>query len=326
MEDVLAELLMQSSVKTVIMDGGMGTTTEDRGVDTQNSLWGSFALLTPEGRRINDEIHRDFVTAGAQFLIANTHDAFRSSSSDLLERDDLETLNLPSMLFTGDKEKQSDAVHSYVIRAAVESARAAVPADRKVVVATCVGSTDTPYAIESSISAETVSQLLQPEIEQRLSAEGDLLIFETLTTFDEIKGTSSAVRDSRVSNFAIGLTCGGDGRTLGGVSMDEAVEQFAQNRPRVFFIQCTRFDLVEKALFELKRVLAPDDVIGVYANDGRSWDHSKMQWATSKRITPELYAQHALKWRKAGARVIGGCCGTSPEHIAMLTTLLNPQT
>ncbi len=323
MDNALIELLSQSSTKTVIMDGGMGTTTEDRGVDTHTTLWGSFALLTPEGRKINDEIHRDFVTAGAQFLIANTHGAFRPSCSDFLKRNDVETLNLPLNLFSGDEEQQIDAVHSYVIRTAVESARSAIPADRTAAVATCVGSMDTPYAIESSVSADTVTELLQAEIEPRINAGGDLLIFETLTTFDEIKGTANAVRNFGISNFAVGLTCGSDGRTLGGVSMGEAVEQFSKNKPLVFFIQCTRFDLVEKALVELKRVLGPDDVTGVYANDGRSWDHAKIQWTTSERITPDLYAHHALKWRKAGAGIIGGCCGTSPEHIAILTTLIN---
>lgn len=322
MSNAFTELISQSGNKTIIMDGGMGTTTEDRGVNTHTSLWGSFAFVTPEGRKINDEIHRDFVTAGAQVLIANTHDAFRSACRDLLNRADIDTLNLPPML-TNDREKQVDAMHSYIIRSAVESARAAVPAGRKVAVATCIGSMDLPYATESSVSAETVAQLLQPEIEQRIATDGDILIFETLTTFDEIKGTANAVRNSDVSNFAVGFTCGADGRTLGGVSLNEAVELFAENRPQVFFVQCTRFDLVEQALAELNKALAPDDIVGVYANDGRDWVHAKMQWTTCERIAPELYAQNALKWREAGARIIGGCCGTSPEHIAMLKTCLN---
>lgn len=324
MDNIFTELLSQSKTKPIIMDGGMGTTTEDRGVYTHTSLWGSFALLTPEGRKINDEIHRDFVTAGAQILIANTHGAFRSSCSDFLKSDDLDTGVFPSIFIKGSsKEQRIDAVHSYVIRAAVESARAAALEDQKVAVATCIGSIDTPYAIESSFSADTVAALLHAEIEQRVNAGCDLLIFETLTTFDEINGTAKALRNCKINNFAIGLTCGSDGRTLDGVSMAEAVKQFTENKPRAFFIQCTRYDLVEKALFELKKVLAPEDIIGVYANDGRTWNHEKMEWVSSERITPEHYAQHALQWCKAGARIIGGCCGTSPDHIAMISKVLN---
>jgi homocysteine S-methyltransferase len=52
----------------------------------------------------------------------------------------------------------------------------------------------------------------------------------------------------------------------------------------------------------------------VYANDGRGWDSVKMEWI-GDRVTSETYAEYAIKWHAAGAKIIGGCCGTCPEHI-----------
>ena len=60
-------------------------------------------------------------------------------------------------------------------------------------------------------------------------------------------------------------------------------------------------------------------VPGVYANDGRIWREAR--WHGS-RLAPEDYAAHAARWRELGARVIGGCCGTGPQHIAALRDAL----
>jgi len=78
------------------------------------------------------------------------------------------------------------------------------------------------------------------------------ILFETLTTLQEIQGAARAVRGQGFDRFGIGLTCGEDGRTLAGVSVTEAVEQFSGFEPKVHFIQCTRYDLVERPLKELK--------------------------------------------------------------------------
>ena len=96
---------------------------------------------------------------------------------------------------------------------------------------------------------------------------------------------------------------------------------FSGTRPRAYFVQCTRFDLVESALVALREAAGPGSVIGVYANDGRSWDHDAKRWE-GERITPEAYARRAQDWVSQGARIVGGCCGTGPEHIEHLRKTL----
>ena len=62
-----------------------------------------------------------------------------------------------------------------------------------------------------------------------------------------------------------------------------------------------------------------DGFIGVYPETG---DFQAPDWDFDKSIAPEALVAHARHWVKAGARLIGGCCGTNPEHIRALKDAL----
>lgn len=318
------DLLNNSPDCVIIMDGGMGTSVEDRGIEISTTLWGSFALLTAKGREINDAIHRDFVNAGAEILITNSHNLFLHRCKSLIESGDFDLTQLLEFKEdSNDPEASACNLHKYLIRSAVNSASAAIPDNCLISVVSCIGSVDDPYATESSVASTEVTRQLEIELTARMNVGSDLTIIETLTTKDEVEGAAQAAINCKPTVFAVGLTCGEDGRTLGGVTIQEAVDLFSPVNPKAYFIQCTRFDLVEKALVQLKKAVGSTSVIGVYANDGRGWNHVKMEWC-GDRISPEQYGEYALRWRDAGARIIGGCCGTRPDHIAYLNAILNP--
>ena len=89
--------------------------------------------------------------------------------------------------------------------------------------------------------------------------------------------------------------------------------------PTALFVQCTRYDLCAAALDPLVEALGTVDgptVPGVYANDGREW--KDLAWH-GERVPPEEYADTAVTWVGLGARIVGGCCGTDPTHVAALT-------
>lgn len=320
----IRQLLAGHPDGVILMDGGMGTTTEDRGVDTRSTLWGSFALLSPEGRRINDAIHREFAEAGAQILIANTHYALRPFCNAFIDSHESDQQAASDLARRDTKGIRGSVLHASLIETAIESAQRAVLPGEGMAVATCVGSFEGPYASESMLTAREARELIAFEFVVRLSARSDLVIFETLTTLEEMEGVALAVGDARNrddrADVAVGLTCGADGKTLAGVSMADAVTTLSVVEPVVWFIQCTRYDLVERALSALTDAVGPGAVTGVYANDGRSWDNRRMEW-TGERIRPETYGEFALRWRDTGARIIGGCCGTTPEHIRHLKTI-----
>ena len=118
-----------------------------------------------------------------------------------------------------------------------------------------------------------------------------------------------------VGDFAVGLTCGSGGETLARVSMAEAADILGDTKPLIYFVQCTRCEYVKAALEKLQSKLQRTDIVGVYANDSRIWKNRGWQ---GERISPREYAKQAITWKRMGARVIGGCCGIGPEHIAEL--------
>jgi homocysteine S-methyltransferase len=316
---LLEQLLAQP---VTILDGGMGSTVEDRGVEVRNALWSCIALLSESGRAINDRVHQDFAEAGAEILIANTHNASLGSSFLFLKEPGLKALEaeLADRLRALSEAERPASFMQWLNREAIASARRGLAASgRSAVVAAGIGSAEGAYATESRLSPAAVERRLRPQVEALLSIGVDLVIFETLTTPSEIEGVAHlCARMGSALRFATGFVAREDGNTLAGVSMADAARAFADAPPAIHFVQCTRWDLVRGALDRL--VLAsPDTAIGAYGNDGRRWVDRR--WI-GERISPEDYGRAALGWRNRGASVIGGCCGTGPAHIARLTTLI----
>jgi len=301
---VIERLLAETSSRVVLMDGGMGSSVEDRGVPIRNALWGSHALLYDEGREINDRLHVEFVAAGAEILIANTHNAGLAACAEYDS--------------SGDPVAAERLLHE-VNGLAVQSALRAVPAGASVAVAAGIGSAEGPYATEGVHAPDEIVTMLAPQARVLSELGVDLLLFETLSTDTEIEGVARLIQAGDLPTVGVGLTCGADGRTLGGVAIPDAVATLLPARPAAFFIQCTTHRLVGPALESLVSEVGDRAVVGVYANDGRSW--IDMRWH-GERVTPARYAADARGWRDIGARIIGGCCGTGPEHVAALREAL----
>jgi homocysteine S-methyltransferase len=307
--------LLAQSPDVILMDGGMGTMVQDRGIDVGTCLWGSHALVTEQGRLRNVQIHRDFIAAGAQILIANTHNADSNTCERFLREYDLSQVQLPDHLRHLSPTEGGKALYSYITGEAIKSVQKAISSDQPGLVATCIGSVEGAYATESHLAVDAVCDYMEAQIPVHVSAGTQLMLFEALTTRQEIAGIAKAIQNQGLHDFGVGLTCGADGCTLAGVSMAEAVDLLSMANPIVYFIQCTDYELVAPVLKALIAALGSEAITGVYANDGRVWDPPV--WRGS-RVSPAAYAQAALTWYQAGARIIGGCCGTTPAHITAL--------
>lgn len=300
------------------MDGGMGSTVEDRGSDVRQALWGSLALLSEEGRRLNRSIHRDFSAAGAELLIANTHNAGVQACGEYLENtgsDSLEErLRIELDQLAG--EDRAERLCRVVNDLAVENLREAVARSDSRLIAACLASPKPAYAVTGPGPSEVRAQL-RVQAESLARHDLDLLIFELLTTEGDLLGCSELVHDLELAPVGIGLTCRGDGRTLGGVAMPDAVRMTPGTT--AYFIQCTSYDLVYPALDSLLEAVGGSAIVGVYANDRRIWRDRRWH---GDRVEPERYAEEASKWKAMGAGILGGCCGTTPAHIEHLATRL----
>ncbi len=309
------------SDRVLLLDGGMGSTIEDCGVDVRNDLWGAYCFVSAAGRDVNRQVHARFVAAGADILTANTHNVTLEACRSFLANNEPVLDRIPPEITSRSGEERVAAFQDWLLEQAIADARAASPTGRPVRVAGCVGSVEPEgaYATESDLTPEEAARRLAPVVQAHRRLGVDLFIFETLTTREEIQGVARLSEEMELGGFAVGLTCGEDGRTLGGVSMAESVAILRDAGPAIHFVQCTPFQLAMAALEPLVDALASDEITGVYANDGRVW--KDRHWHGERR-SPAAYSAEARRWRDAGARVIGGCCGTGPEHIEALRAAL----
>jgi homocysteine S-methyltransferase len=89
--------------------------------------------------------------------------------------------------------------------------------------------------------------------------------------------------------------------------------------PAAIFVNCAAPPVITAALRELRELTALP--IGAYANVGHVDD--ERGWTPDGGITGKRYAEHAAEWIALGAIVVGGCCGTHPEHTAALRRLVD---
>lgn len=317
-QGVLRHMLAEAE-RPILMDGGMGTMIEDRGIDVASMIWGSYCFVDGQGRKINDQLHADYLEAGAKILIANTHNTRLAKCVAFL--DTLAANELPTCVAEADISRRPEVFHRWLHEQAVDSAKHAIPSGAEVAIASCLGSVEPlgPYAQESQISSEEAYRRLLPEWQARRDSGVDLILFETLTTRSEIEGVARLAREQDMGDFAVGLTCRSDGQTMANISMAEVADILGDAKPLIYFVQCTRYDYVNAAIEPLQAQLKPSEMTGVYANDGRIWKNR--QWEGEK-ISPKRYAEEASRWKQMGVRVIGGCCGIGPDHIAELRSIL----
>jgi 5-methyltetrahydrofolate--homocysteine methyltransferase len=112
--------------------------------------------------------------------------------------------------------------------------------------------------------------------------------------------------------------CDERGRLLSGESVAQWAQTVAPLLPDAMGINCTSLTGMELALTDLE-MAAPNMPRVAYGNIGHELPSG--QW-DSGDCPPALYAAHAQRWHEAGARVLGGCCGTTPAHIAAMTAAL----
>lgn len=284
----------------VILDGGTGTECERRGVPVLADAWsGGSALTHPDVLR---GIHADYIAAGAQVIIANTF-----------------------------------ATHRHVLEAAgvaedfVDHNRRAV---QLAVQARDAAGTETVVA--AGISNWTFTgehpplDVLRDNAAEQSSvhaaAGAELLILEMMVDINRMRATLQGAATAGLPIW-VGLTSGSYGappaedtvaRLRDGETISDAIAALHGYDVGALAIMHTDVTLVESCL----DVVLPewDGTVGVYAHSGSFVGGS---WVFDDVISPTDYAQHARRWRERGVRVIGGCCGTRPEHVRELRTALS---
>ena len=275
----------------VLLDGPLGTELERRGQPLPPPMWSARALV--EAPLLISQIHEDYAEAGAQVHTAAT---FRTTARALAGTEWAarwrELLELAVTLCR-------DAV------------RDAGPAGARV--AGSMAPLEDCFSPARTPPAEVLARE-HAELARALAAAGcDLLLVETMPTLRELRAATAAAAATGLPVWA-GITLGPRGDFFDGTGVREAARAAAEGGAQAFLLNCTAPPLISRqleALFARPAGLA----LGAYANTifegGAEWP-------------PERYVEEVRRWREAGATILGGCCGTTPRHIAALRRELGP--
>jgi S-methylmethionine-dependent homocysteine/selenocysteine methylase len=275
------------------LDGALGTELTRRGCDTRLPLWSARALLdAPEVVR---RIHADYAEAGAEVLTANT---FRTNTRALTR--------------AGLADQVSTLTHLAVTLAREGAAGRARVAGSIAPVEDCYSPDLVPD--DASLARE------HGELASALASAGcDLILVETMNTVREAAIAAKAAARTGLPLW-VSFTLGGDDRLLSGESLAEAVRAIRPLGPEALLVNCIPVAQVSSALRALRDAAGDSRLrIGAYANVGHVDD--EFGWTLTDAVSPAAYAAAAREWLTIGASLIGGCCGTTPAHIAAIGNL-----
>ncbi|MEA2285016.1 MAG: hypothetical protein QOJ21_1059 [Solirubrobacteraceae bacterium] len=300
----VAEMIGQE--RCVVLDGAMGTelprVAGGGAAGAEERLWGTRALIdTPD---LVLDVHQRYVAAGCDVISTNTWglaSAVASGAGGGRLRDDA-----GAPLHWMDVARRG-------LRLAVQAA------GERTEPSGCAVAFSLNAGVDSENGRETIRLLA------RLFADEpqppDLILVETLSllrpslteTVEELLGVGLPVWLS-FRRCRRGV-CGVYGEHWGGPEGDEfgrAARRFEQMGVGALLINCIPPDHVPGIVSYLRDFA--DLPLGVYPNLGYFTDAG---WRVEPGVGGEEYARMALQWREEGAQIIGGCCGTSPEHIAV---------
>ncbi len=292
--------------RPILLDGATGTELQHRGIDTSTPIWSALALL--EAPKLVEQVHRDYLEAGAEVIITNT---FRT------HRRNLEQIGL------GDEAARLTTLAVGIAQAAVRSftlenaARSPNPAAGRVAfVAGGIAPLEDSYTM-APLPREVYVQE-HGEMARTLAAAGvDLLLLETMKDIAETEAAAAAAKSTGLP-FGVSFICKLDGRLFSGESVADAAHAIEQHSPAFVGINCTAAPYLHNALRELRA--ATTLPLCAYANPSETEDY--VNWDPTAAEQPEGYAEFARQWLADGAKIIGGCCGTTPEHIAHLKEII----
>jgi homocysteine S-methyltransferase len=286
--DALRELIADGRVH--VMDGAMGTELYASGVFV-NVSYDGLNLETPD---IVENVHRNYVNAGAEVIETNTFGAnpVKLSSYGLADR--TEEIN----------------------RAAVHLARRS--AQKRALVVGAIGPLGIRIEPLGPTSHEEAQEFYHRQVDGLVEGGVDGFVLETFSDLTEMEQAFKAVRSRSPLPVICQVTVGDDACTSYGTSPEDVATEVAAWGASVIGLNCSVGPAV--MLDAVERMAEVTDLpLSAQPNAGlpRAVGDRKIYLAS-----PEYMAQYARRMIEAGARFVGGCCGTSPEHIRSIRALV----
>jgi homocysteine S-methyltransferase len=277
----------------LIMDGGMGSELERRGIATTLPLWSAEALFThPE---VVQQIHEDYIRAGAEIIITNT---FRTTKRAFAKKG------------MAEQAASATALACTLAHQAIQNTHP----DHEVYIAGSVAPLEDCYSPELTPPQQEIEAEHAELIPQLKQGGVDFILLETMITAREaLSGVRAA--QSNALPFAVSFCCNDRFELLGGDSLQEVVHEVEKFEPLFIGVNCVSTAIATQTVKKLRTLTTLP--ISVYAQ-GYGLADDEQGWKMVGEQNKPTYMQAAQQWLAAGAQIIGGCCGTTPAYIHAL--------
>lgn len=266
-----------------VMDGAMGTLLYERGVFV-NVCYDELSVSEPDLIR---GIHEEYVRAGAEILETNTFGAN------------------PVKLSAFGLEGRTEEINAAAVTCARDAARG------QAVVVGAVGPLGVRIEPWGPTAFDEAKGYFRRQIRGLVDGGVDGILFETFADLDEMRAAIEAARAETDLPLIAQMTVDEDGRTPLGTPTAALATALAEWRVDVAGLNCSVGPAVMlDAIEEMAEIFAGPLVAQPNAGVPRSVRDRKIYMAS-----PDYMGRYARRLIEAGARFVGGCCGTTPEHI-----------
>jgi homocysteine S-methyltransferase len=297
--------LLSESGLPLLGDGAMGTMLNARGASFDQC----FDALNLSDPGLVGGIHRAYIEAGSQIIQTNTFGANRYKLAEHGLEAKVEEIN----------------------RAGVDLARRVAQASvKEVLVAGDVGPLGVRLAPFGRVRPEQARQAFAGQIKALAEAGAELLIIETISDLYEIREAVSAARQVCGLPVVASMTFTRDDLTLLGDSPEKVARRVYETGADVIGVNCSGGPAqIWRILRRMRHTLLQegDSHHPVYfsAMPNAGWPE-QVGGRIMYPANPDYFSEYALAFCEAGASLIGGCCGTTPQHIAAMRLALDRQT
>ncbi|KAI3453026.1 hypothetical protein Pfo_009689 [Paulownia fortunei] len=317
-EKVLEDLIEKAGGCAVV-DGGFATQLERHGASINDPLWSALCLI--KDPHLITRVHLEYLEAGADILVTSSYQAtlpgFLSRGLSMEEAESLLTKSVKIATEARDKFWASvkwKSGHNY----------------NRALVAASIGSYGAYLADGSEYSGnygpmvtlEKLKDFHRGRLQVLVKAEPDLLAFETIPNKLEAQACVELLDEENVEIPSWICFSSVDGENApSGESFEECLDMINKSsKVRAVGINCAPPHFVLSLIQRFRELTAK--AIVVYPNSGEIWDGIAKRWLPSKCLDDEKFEEFATRWRDAGAKLIGGCCRTTPSTIRAMSEVL----
>ena len=298
----------------VILDGALATELEQRGAVLNDALWSARLLADDPG--LIRQVHEDYLRAGADVI---TTASYQATFAGFARRG------------LGHDETAALMRHSVELALAARDHFWADPANRlgrqRPLVAASIGpygaylADGSEYRGDYGLSTAELKDFHHPRMAVLAASGADLLACETIPCAEEGEALVQLLAEFAPLPAWLSFSCrSGSEVADGGLFAEAAALANRSEQVLAVGVNCTAPRYVEDLLRAAAGVTAKP--LLCYPNSGEAWDPLHNCWVGSSGVTD--FRAPAVRWRAAGARLIGGCCRTTPDDIRALREGLNP--